>query len=170
MFQELIINMQHSRQEQIFREYLKKKELRVTRERLGIVKAIFELKTHFTVDSLYNLLKKRKSGISLATVYNSIDHLIEAGLIRKHRFDNNSFVYEAALEHRQHDHLICNDCGHLTEFCDPRIQQIQSMMGEILGFEITSHSLHLFGNCLLLKQKDQCPHLRSKKIDLHSTK
>ncbi len=162
--------MQHSRQEQIFRDYLKRKDLRITRERLGIVKAIFELKTHFTVDSLYNLLKKRKSGISLATVYNSMDHLIEAGLIRKHRFDNNSFVYEAALEHRQHDHLICNDCGHVTEFCDPRIQQIQNMMGQILGFEITSHSLHLFGNCLLLKQNDHCPHLISKKIDLRSTK
>ncbi len=170
MFQELITNMKHSRQEQIFREYLKRKDLRVTRERLGIVKAIYELKTHFTVDSLFNLLKKRNSGISLATVYNSMDHLIEAGLIRKHRFDNNSFVYEAALEHRQHDHLICNDCGHVTEFCDPRIQHIQNMMGEILGFEITSHSLHLFGNCLLLKQQDHCPHLMPKKIDLHSTK
>ncbi len=155
--------MQLSKQEQIFRDYLRKKKLRITRERIGIIKAIFELKTHFTVDSLYHLLKKRNSGISLATVYNSIEHLIQAGLIRKHRFDNNSFVYEAALENRQHDHLICNDCGHVTEFCDPRIQQIQSMMGEILGFEITSHSLHLFGNCLLLKQNRQCPNLNSKK-------
>jgi Fur family ferric uptake transcriptional regulator len=155
--------MQISRQEQIFREYLRKKELRVTRERLGIVKAIFELNTHFTVDSLYHLLKKRKSGISLATVYNSIDHLLEAGLIRRHRFNNHSFVYEAALEHRQHDHLICNDCGHVTEFCDPRIQHIQNMMGEILGFHITSHSLHLFGHCLLLKEKNHCPHFTSKK-------
>lgn len=163
MFQELIIKMSQSRQEQIFRAYLKRKSLRITRERIGIVNAIYELNTHFTVDSLYHLLKKRKSGISLATVYNSIDHLLEAGLIKRHRFDNNSIVYEAALERHQHDHLICNNCGHVTEFCDPRIQQIQKSMGEILGFEITGHSLHLFGNCLLLKAKNHCPNLKTKK-------
>jgi Fur family ferric uptake transcriptional regulator len=55
-------------------------------------------------------------------------------------------LYERSYGFRQHDHLICNECTRILEFCDPRIQQIKSTMGELLQFEVTGHSLHLMGN------------------------
>jgi len=63
------------------------------------------------------------------------------------RNDKNLAQYEKSYGFKQHDHLICEDCGKVLEFCDPRIQQIKEMMGDILKFNITAHSLNLYGNC-----------------------
>jgi Fur family ferric uptake transcriptional regulator len=70
--------------------------------------------------------------------------------------------FEKSYAYKQHDHLICQDCGKVLEFCDPRIQQIQSMMGDILGFDVTHHSLNLFGKCNMLSQKGNCENLKAK--------
>jgi Fur family ferric uptake transcriptional regulator len=59
--------------------------------------------------------------------------------------------FEKSYGFKQHDHIICLDCGQVVEFCDPRVQQIQSMMGEILKFNIQHHSLNLYGNCTRLQ-------------------
>ena len=59
--------------------------------------------------------------------------------------------FEKSYGYKQHDHIICLDCGKVVEFCDPRIEQIQSMMGDLLQFEIKHHSLNLYGNCAKLK-------------------
>ncbi len=64
--------------------------------------------------------------------------------------------FEKSYGYKQHDHIICIDCGKVVEFCDPRIQQIQSMMGELLKFEITHHSLNLYGPCTKLKNDGKC--------------
>jgi Fur family ferric uptake transcriptional regulator len=64
--------------------------------------------------------------------------------------------FEKSYGYKQHDHIICIDCGKVVEFCDPRIQQIQSMMGELLKFEIKHHSLNLYGSCSRLKDEGHC--------------
>ena len=61
------------------------------------------------------------------------------------------------MANKQHDHLICVDCKKVMEFCDPRIQQIKSMVGELLQFEVTHHSLNLYGNCT----NEECEHRRA---------
>ena len=55
--------------------------------------------------------------------------------------------FEKSYGYKQHDHIICIECGKVVEFCDPRIHQIQSMMGELLKFDIKHHSLNLYGVC-----------------------
>ena len=67
-------------------------------------------------------------------------------------------MYEKAYMYRQHDHLICQDCEHVFEFCDPRLQQIQQMAGEILKFDIDRHSLTLYGKCQGLLKDGKCSH------------
>jgi Fe2+ or Zn2+ uptake regulation protein len=62
-------------------------------------------------------------------------------LVSKHQFGRNIAQYEKSYGRRQHDHLICTDCHHVTEFCDPRVQTIQSMVGEMLQFNVMHHSL-----------------------------
>ena len=91
-------------------------------------------------------MKNRNHHVSRATVYNTLDLLLDCALVTKHQFGKNMALYEKSFGYKQHDHLICNHCSKVMEFCDPRIQQIQSMMGELLKFNITNHSLNLYGN------------------------
>lgn len=129
-----------------FIAYLEANQQRKTPERFAILDEIYTNKDHFDVETLYVQMKNRNYRVSRATVYNTLDLLLDAGLVTKHQFGKNLARYEGAFGHMQHDHMICNECNTILEFCDPRIQQIKSMMGELLHFEVTDHSLHLFGN------------------------
>jgi Fur family transcriptional regulator, ferric uptake regulator len=133
--------------EVIFNSYLEKKEFRKTPERYAILKEIYQHKDHFDAEELYIHMKEQNYRVSRATVYNTLELLLACDLIKKHQFTGSSAIYEKSFGFRQHDHMICTDCGEVLEFCDPRIQQIKAMMGEILEFEVTTHSLNLYGKC-----------------------
>ena len=131
---------------QIFTAYLEQKALRRTPERFAILDEIYSIKGHFDVEQLYEKMKERNYTVSRATVYNTLDILLECNLVIRHQFGASQSVFERGYGYRQHDHLICNKCNRISEFCDPRIQQIQNVMGELLKFNIDSHSLYLYGD------------------------
>jgi len=143
----------------IFDDYLDRHDQRKTKERYAILDEIYTLNDHFDTERLYTYLKEKKYNVSRATVYNTLELLLDANLIMKHQFGKNLALYEKSFAYKQHDHLICEDCEHVFEFCDPRIQQIQTMVGDLLKFNISHHSLHLFGRCKELAEKGQCKHL-----------
>jgi Fur family ferric uptake transcriptional regulator len=132
----------------IFTDYLVSKGQRRTPERYAILDEIYAKKEHFDVDTLYIQMKNRNYRVSRATVYNTLDLLLDAGLVKRHQFGQNLAMYEQAYGFMQHDHLICMHCNQVMEFCDPRIQQIKTTMGELLQFQVRHHSLNLFGTPL----------------------
>ena len=148
----------------ILERYLEQNRLRKTPERFAVLKEIYQLEGHFDVDSLYELMRRKKYAISRATLYNTIEHLLICNLITRHQFGKNLAMFERSYAFKQHDHLICSDCDKVLEFCDPRIQQIQSMMGKILNFRVTHHSLNLHGKCLKLEQSGSCEFLQKKQV------
>lgn len=137
----------------IFSAYLDKRGQRKTSERFAILEEIYSRSDHFEVESLYIQMKNKNYRVSRATVYNTLDLLLECDLVKRHQFGTGQAVYEKSYGYRQHDHLLCLDCGQVLEFCDPRVGEIQSMIGGLLHFNIRHHSLVLYGNCT----RNNCP-------------
>jgi len=136
------------RVKQLLIKYLEQKELRKTPERFAILEEIYQNAGHFDADTLYVSMRNRNFRVSRATVYNTLEMLMDCQLIKRHQFGRNLALYEKSYGFKQHDHLICADCNKIMEFCDPRVHIIQQMIEGFYNFKITDHSLNFYGNCV----------------------
>jgi len=136
---------------QLFRKYLRSRELHITRTRERIAEEVFQMPGHFDVPDLW--VKLRQDQIAPATIYRTLELLTEAGLVRKF-FIRDRMCYEENLGRPHHEHLICSRCGQVVEFSDRALEERLAEIVEVHGFRHQSHQVVLAGLCSRCQQEE----------------
>lgn len=129
------------------RDTLNRAGLRVTHPRIKVLAALENNDSrHFSAESLFHAVTRNGDPIGLATVYRVLTQFVEAGLVKRHVFEEGHAVFELDRgEH--HDHLVCVRCGKVVEFADAVIEERQAATAERLGFMLGDHAMVLYGVC-----------------------
>ncbi|MDR1653096.1 MAG: transcriptional repressor [Prevotellaceae bacterium] len=136
-----------------FTAFLAKKKLRKTVERFAILELIYSADGHFSAESLFEDIQKSHR-ISLATVYNTLELLLECHLIVRHQLSKQIAQYKKAIGSNMNHHLVCTHCGRIREFSDKNIK-IAVKSRRYANFEFNNYSLYVYGLCAnCLKNSD----------------
>jgi Fur family ferric uptake transcriptional regulator len=127
--------------------YMVKKGLRSTDQRKLIVETFFHSENHVSIEELLALVRAHDPKVGYATVYRTLKLLAECGVANERRFGDGLTRYELADDASHHDHLICVDCGDITEFEEPRIEELQERVAKKYGYLLRSHKHELYGIC-----------------------
>ena len=136
-----------------FLNSLKEKSLRATKERMTLLEEIMKTRGHFDSEELYDKIRSKGLKISRATIYNTLNVLVECGLISKYRFGENHARFEKAIGRPRHDHLICLECGDIIEFVNEKLDAIQKEVCEEKKFKLQNATLQIFGICAKCQAK-----------------
>jgi len=136
---------------QKFDNYLTEHKHRKTPERYAILDTIYADTKHFDMDTLYQTLIERNFRVSRATLYNTIQLLLDCKLIVKHQFGQNHSIYERAYHNDAHHHLICTKCNKVIEYKNVNLQAILKHL-KTKQFTPSHYNLYIFGICNVCAQ------------------
>ncbi|MFC3040725.1 Fur family transcriptional regulator [Virgibacillus xinjiangensis] len=124
---------------------IKNSNVRMTPQRVAVLEALLNSKSHPTADQIYQQVGKRFPTISPATVYNNLHTLCESGLAQELTFGNHSSRYDG--DPSEHYHVICTDCGSIVDLHYPLLKEMEALAEQTTGFHISHHCLEIYGVC-----------------------
>ena len=153
-----------------FQNFLGTQGLRLTRERIALVREIFSTHYHFEADELLFKMKQKSVKISRATVYRTLELLVKSGLVRRVHLGEDHYHYEHVSGDSHHDHLVCTVCGSVIEFHDEELERRQREICDRKKFTPTFHNLQILGVCDACRRKGQTPETPDRVRMIHATK
>lgn len=135
-----------------FTALLKSKGLKITKQRLQVLEVLaFCPGRYLTAEEIYEKIRTDSPGIGLATVYRTIQLLLELHLIDRINLDDGFVRYKIVSmengEEKQHHHLICRNCGKIIVFQDDMLEKLEEKIAENTGFKVVDHEVKLYGYC-----------------------
>ena len=130
-----------------FKSALKTENMKFTPQRLSVLLEMVNNKEHRECEEIYLALRSTGDNVSLATVYRTMDILVAHDFARKIDIGDGRARYETKINHPHHDHLICIECGQITEFMNDTIENLQDVVCKENGFKLIRHIHQLFGIC-----------------------
>lgn len=143
----LSLNVDNKIMNQVFESYLRKRDLKMTTERALVLEQVLGMEKHFDVEELLSHIRQSQKKISRATVYRTLDLLVDCGLVRRHRFGETGWLFEPNSESGSHDHFLCISCGKIIEFYDPELDNIHARLKEQFNINIMDYSHQVYGRC-----------------------
>jgi Fur family transcriptional regulator, ferric uptake regulator len=131
----------------IFKDFIKEKRFRWTPQREIIMEVFSNSEQHLTAEEIFKVTTQKNSSIGIATVYRTMALLCEAGLAREGTNLCGKITFEPLYQRKQHDHLICTQCGIILEFEHPLIDKYRKDICLQHDFILQSHRLDLYGTC-----------------------
>jgi Fur family transcriptional regulator, ferric uptake regulator len=132
----------------LFGRYLRDQGLPVTQQREAVAEVVFSSDEHLSVDDIEQRLRRDGERIGKATIYRTLDLLVRSKLVEEHDFGEGFKRYEHRLSRQpEHEHLICLECGGVTEFESREVRRIQERVKESHGFRPARHKLEIYGLC-----------------------
>jgi Fur family ferric uptake transcriptional regulator len=147
--------MKHEKEKEIFREFLKKKNLKKTEQRDIILDTFLKVEGHISPEDFYQLLRKKHPEIGLSTVYRTLKLFSECELAREVQRRDGGTLFEHEHEHPHHDHFLCSKCSKYFEFYDDFMEKLQEEISNKHGFKMTGHRLEIFGICSSCRSSDE---------------
>jgi Fur family ferric uptake transcriptional regulator len=130
-----------------FRAFLRASSLKYTHEREQVLREFFAVDHHFEAEELLTRLRTERSRVSRATIYRTLDLLVQAGLARKVRLGTDHYYFEHVLGRRQHEHMICLGCDRVIEWYDEELEAVLQRNLQQQGFVASRYNVQVFGHC-----------------------
>ena len=130
-----------------FKTVLRKEGLKITPQRIAVLKEIIKDKGHRESEAIYLAIKSSKIHVSRATVYRTLDILVQNQFVRKLNLGDGRARYESKINSLHHDHLICDKCGKIIEFVNSEIERLQEDIANKFQFSLKRHVHQLYGIC-----------------------
>lgn len=129
----------------VFRKYLRGQKLKFTPERAMILDAALRREGLFEAEALVADVKTTGHRVSRATVYRTLNHLQDAGILKQVFFDNRQSYFEVIAGRTTHDYLICVETGEVIEFHSDKLRKLRDEICREHGYDPLSHQFHIFG-------------------------
>lgn len=137
-----------------FRRYLTDRRLPVTRQRMEVTEAVARVADHPSADRIQRDLAERNIRVATATVYRTLELLVQSGLVRQHDFGEGFRRFESVSDQDRHEHLICQRCGRVVEFSHDRLERMLELIADEMDFLHRRHRIEIYGLCPDCRRRD----------------